>query len=313
MLSTVIFSSRKNVVISNKIKKVSGFWNIFLNGVFIIYGLLCIIPLVLVISVSLSDEKAITLYGYKLIPKVFSTYAYEYLFKNASAIFRSYGLTVGVTVVGTILSVIIIALYAYPLSRKSFKYRNAFSFFIFFTMIFNGGLVPWYIVCTQLLHLKDNILAYIFPSLVSAWYILIMRTFFVTNIQDSIIESARIDGAGEFRTFLQIVIPLSKAGLATIALFQTLQFWNEWFLPLMFIENDHLFNLQYILYRVLVAIQYLTTTSNPGGNNGAILARMPSETARMAMCVLAIGPIIIAYPFFQKNFVKGLTVGAVKG
>lgn len=305
----------QNIQLSNKnkIKRISGFWNILLNGIFIIYGLLCIIPLILVVSVSFSDEKSITLFGYKLIPKVFSTYAYEYLFKNASAIFRAYGITIGVTIVGTILSVAVIAMYAYPLSRKTFKYRNIFSFFVFFTMIFNGGLVPWYIVCTQLLHLKDSIFSYIVPSLVSAWYILIMRTFFVTNINDSIIESARIDGAGEFRTFIQIVLPLSKAGLATIALFQTLQFWNEWFLPLMFIENDRLFNLQYILYRVLVAIQYLTTTSNPGGNNGAILARMPSETARMAMCVLAIGPIIIAYPFFQKNFVKGLTVGAVKG
>lgn len=304
--------SKVTVAKGNKIKDISPVSMGAIHIMFIIYALLCVIPLILVISVSFTDERTITLSGYKLIPQVFSTYAYEYLFKQGNAILRAYGLSIFVTVVGTLLSVTIIAMYAYPLARKDFKYRNTFSFIVFFTMIFNGGLVPWYVVYVKLLHMNNTIFIYLIPPLVSAWYILIMRTFYVTNVPDSIIESARIDGAGEFRTFIQIVLPLSKAGLATIALFQTLGFWNEWFIPLMFIENDKLFNLQYMLYKVLQAIQYLTTTTNMN-QSAELLAKMPSETARMALCVMAIGPIIIAYPFFQKYFVKGLTVGAVKG
>lgn len=298
---------------SNLLNTVSPFWNGLFNLIFIIYSLVCIIPLLLVIGISFTDENTIVLSGYNFIPKVFSLEAYKWILKSGDAILRAYGLSIMITIVGTLCSVAIIAMFAYVISRKDFKYRNIFSFIVFFTMIFNGGLVPWYMVYTNFLHINDTLLAYIIPSLVNAWYVMIMRTFFQLNVPDSIIESAKIDGAGEFRTFLQIVIPLAKPGLATIALFQTLGFWNEWYLPLMLIENSKLNNLQYILYKTLAAIQYLATASNITQGTSGILSKLPSETARMAMCVLAIGPIILAYPFFQKYFIKGLTVGAIKG
>jgi len=303
-------SQNEDVKSTNSIKP---FWNGMFNLMFIIYSIACIIPLLLVIGVSFTDEKTITTDGYNFIPKVFSLESYKWVFKSGDAIVRAYGLSIGITIVGTLCSVAIIAMFAYVISRKDFKYRNIFAFIVFFTMILNGGLVPWYMVYTNFLHINNTLLAYIIPNLANAWYVMIMRTFYQTNVPDSIIESSKIDGAGEFRTFIQIVLPLAKAGLATIALFQTLAFWNDWYLPLMLIDNSKLYNLQYILYKTLNAIQYLAQASNITGGSAAILAKLPSETARMAMCVLAIGPIILAYPFFQKYFVKGLTVGAVKG
>lgn len=298
---------------SKLLNTVSPFWNGVFNILFVLYSVACIVPLLLVIGVSFTDEKTIVTGGYNFIPKVFSLEAYKWVFQSGDAIIRAYGLSIVITIVGTICSVAIISMFAYVISRKDFKYRNIFSFILFFTMIFNGGLVPWYMVYTNFLHVNDTFLAYLIPPMVNAWYVMIMRTFFQTNVPDSIIESAKIDGAGEFRTFVQIVLPLAKPGLATIALFQTLGFWNEWYIPLMLIEKSELYNLQYILYKTLTAIQYLATASNVTGGTAQILANLPSETARMAMCVLAIGPIILAYPFFQKYFIKGLTVGAVKG
>lgn len=283
-----------------------------MNIVFTIWSLLCILPLLLVVAVSFTDENTVTIEGYNFIASKWSTYAYNYIFLQGSSILRSYALTIFVTLFGTILSVVVIAMYAYPISRRDFKYRNKFSFFVFFTMIFNGGLVPWYMTLTQLLHITNTIWAYIFPMLVNAWYILILKTFFQTTIPEVLIESAKLDGAGEFRTFWQIVIPLSKPGLATVALFQTLGFWNDWFQPLMFIEDGKLYNLQYLLYRLMINIQYMSEVSSTTSVTSE-LSKLPGQTARMAMCVLAVGPIIFAYPFFQKYFIKGLTVGAVKG
>ncbi|MHB8063391.1 MAG: carbohydrate ABC transporter permease [Ruminiclostridium sp.] len=298
---------------AKSMNSIKPFWNGLFNLMFILYSIACIIPLVLVIAVSFTDERTIATGGYNFIPKVFSVEAYKWVFKSGDAIIRAYGLSIIITIVGTLCSVALISMFSYVISRKDFKYRNVFSFIIFFTMIFNGGLVPWYMVYVNLLHINNTLLAYIIPNLANAWYVMIMRTFYQTNVPDSIIESAKIDGAGEFRTFIQIVLPLAKAGLATIALFQTLAFWNDWYLPLMLIEDSKLFNLQYILYKTLQAISYLSQASNITVGSADLLAKMPGETARMAMCVLAIGPIICAYPFFQKYFVKGLTVGAVKG
>ena len=285
-----------------------------LNIIFIIYSLICILPLFLVLSVSFSDELSIAKNGYSFIPQKFSLTAYSYLFLNAKGILNAYGVTIFVTVVGSVLSVIIIALYAYPLSRRDFKYRNTFTFLVFITMIFSGGLVPWYLVCTRVLHLQNTIGALIVPYLMNGWYVLIMRTFFSTTIPESIIEAAKIDGAGEFRIFAVVVLPLAKPAIATIALFNTLFYWNDWWLPLMLINDDKFVNLQYIMYRITTNIQYLTQLApNAAAQSGNTIAQMPSETARMAMCILSIGPVIIAYPFFQKYFVKGLTIGGVKG
>jgi putative aldouronate transport system permease protein len=303
--------TQSTIRIHDVAKKIT-FENVVINFTFLLYSAVCIFPLLLVVAVSLTDEKTITQYGYNFIPKKFSLDAFSYLFKSSNNIVNSYGVSTLVTVVGTSLSVLIIAMLAYPLSRKDFKYRKAFSFFIFFTMLFNGGLVPWYIICVRVLHLKNSLMGLIFPYLVNAWYVMILRTFFASAIPDAVLESAKIDGAGEWLTFFKIVLPLSLPGLATIALFSTLTYWNDWWLSLIFITKEKYMPLQYLLMRVQMSIQFLAN-SNTNSNLQESLSRMPQETLRMAMCVAAIGPIIFAYPFFQKYFIKGLTVGAVKG
>jgi putative aldouronate transport system permease protein len=204
-------------------------------------------------------------------------------------------------------------MYVYPLSRSSFKAKGFFSFLAYFTMIFGGGLVPWIMVYTRLFKISNSIWILIFPYLMNAWFVMIMRTFYKTSVPESIIESARIDGAGEFRTFLVIVLPLSKAGLATIGLFCTLVYWNDWYLPLMFVTERKFFNIQYLMYQTLVSIQYLTSGSAQFSEAAVVLANLPTESARMAIAIISIGPIVLAYPFFRKYFVKGLTIGAVKG
>lgn len=293
-----------------KIKKST---DIVLNIIMFIACLACIFPILLVISVSLTNETVISQVGYRLIPTQLSLEAYEYVLKDAADILRAYGVTIFVTVVGSLLSLAVISLYAYPLSRKDFEHRRLFTFLVFFTMLFNAGLVPWYMVYVNVLHLKNSVFAMILPGLFTPLYVLIMRTFFQTTIPLSIIEAAKIDGASEFRIFTRIVLPLSKPSLATIGLFNVLFYWNDWYSPLLFITDEKLFNLQYMMYRVDRSITYLVSQSNTLGNVSELLANIPSQTARMAMAIIAIGPIIFAYPFFQKYFVAGLTVGSVKG
>ena len=287
--------------------------NVALNIGFIIYSLLCIFPMVLIISVSFSEEKSLLINGYKFFPEVFTTEAYKYVLAAGDTIWRAYGNTIFITVVGTFSSVAVISLYAYPLSRSNFRYKNFFSFFAFFTMIFGGGLIPWYMVYTHIVPIKSTIWIMIVPYLMNAWYMIIMRTFYKTNIHEAILESARIDGAGEFRTFFQIVLPLSKPGLATIGLFMCLQYWNDWYLAMVFVTDAKLNNIQYLMYKTMVGIQYLLNNSDKFSNAGLAIANLPSESARMAIAVIAVGPIVLAYPFFQRYFIKGLTVGAVKG
>lgn len=284
-----------------------------LNIIMILCTIACLLPLLIVFSTSITDEKTVTMYGYSLLPRKISFEAYKYIFKDIMVVLRAYGVTLFVTIVGSILSLSIIAMYAYPISRRDFKYRNVFTFLVFLTMLFNGGLVPWYMVYVNVLHIQDTIFALILPYLMTPLYVLIMRTFFMTSIPDSIIEAARIDGAGEFQTFIQIVLPLAKPVLATIGLFNVLTYWNDWYAPLLFITNDKLFNLQYIMYRVDKAILYLSNNAGSINNATQIMANLPSQTARMAMAMIAIGPIVLAYPFFQRYFVEGLTIGSIKG
>ncbi|NIK78743.1 putative aldouronate transport system permease protein [Paenibacillus castaneae] len=291
------------------IKKSSNIFSgqIISNIILAVFSLFCILPLVLVFSISLSDERSIASSGYSLIPENFTWFAYEYVMNSADSLFRAYGVTIFVTVVGTVLSVIVTALLSYPLSRSELRFRRPVLFYVFFTMLFNGGLVPWYILITQYLHMKDQIFVLIVPYLVSAWNVLLMRNFFRT-IPESIMESARIDGAGEWRIFFKIVSPLSLPSFATIALLNSIAYWNDWWLGLLFIENRNLFPLQLLLQSVLSNLDALAAFS--AARN--IVVELPGETARMALCILAIGPIIIAYPFLQRYFVKGLSVGAVK-
>ena len=286
----------------------------FINVFCFIYMLACVLPLIIIISVSLSDETAIIEKGYGLLPRNFTTYAYEFVLREGNVIFNAYFVTILATVAGTVLSLMVISMFAYPLSRKSLKYRSFFSMFVFITMLFSGGLVPWYIVCSRLLHITNTYLALILPYVMNVWYVIIMRTFFVTTIPDSLIESAKIDGASELKTFLKIVMPLSKPGLATVGLFITITYWNDWWLPLILTTDQKYANLQFTLFRMLTNGELLIRMSQfTNVNTSKFINLIPSESSRMAMCILAIGPIVLAYPFFQKYFIKGLTIGAIKG
>ncbi|ANE46156.1 sugar ABC transporter permease [Paenibacillus swuensis] len=296
------------------INSVSPLTGAFIHLLFIVITCLCLIPVFLVISVSLSDEKTVLSNGYKFFPEKFSTYAYEFLFRDSSQILTSYGVTLLVTITGTVLGVLIMALYAYPIARNDFPHRKLFSFLVFFTMLFNGGLVSWYMVYVKMLDLKDSLWALIIPLMVGPFFVLILRTFF-KGLPGELIESAKIDGAGEFRIFLRIVLPLSTPALATVGLFTTLNYWNDWFMSLLYITDSSKVSLQYLMYKTMLNIQYLTSNAQAaqGASQGGSLLETPSETVRMAMCIIGIGPIVLAYPFFQRYFVKGLMVGAIKG
>ncbi|MFD0961509.1 carbohydrate ABC transporter permease [Paenibacillus chungangensis] len=303
---------QKAVKKTRDFQKLSSGWNIAFNIVAGVFAFLCVFPFLFVTIISFTDESTLALNGYSLFPEKLSLEAYKYVFQTGDQLLRSYGVTIFVTVVGTVISLIVTTLFAYAISRKSFKYRNFFAFFAFFTMLFNGGLVPTYIVATQLLGLKNSVWALILPLLVNAFYIMIMRTFFATMVPGAIIESGKIDGAGEFGIFIRLVLPLSLPGIATIALFNTLGYWNDWFNALLYIEKPDLVPLQSMLMRIENSMQFILQNSQNTSINVGILQDMPQDTSRMAMVVLATGPIIFAYPFFQRYFIQGLTIGAVK-
>ena len=273
---------------------------------------LFILPFVLLIISSLTDEIAVVQYGYSFFPKELSLDAYTYLWAQKEQIFRAYWITIVVTVVGTTVGLAITSMLAYPLSRKDLPYRNVFAFLVFFTIIFNGGLVPTYLVYTNLLDLKNTIWAQIIPYLLmNGFNVLLMRTFFSTTIPDSVIESARIDGAGEIRIFWSLVLPLSLPILATIGLLMSTMYWNNWFNQMLFITDPSLFTIQNLLNRIMTDIQFLQTSDF--ASDAAAAAELPSTTVRMAIAVIGILPILIAYPFFTQYFRKGIAVGAVKG
>lgn len=285
---------------------------LFVHAIFIFCSAAAILPLLLVIAISFSSENDIIKYGYSFIPHHFTTYAYKYVFNDPHVLFRAYSNTIIATVVGTLVCMGITSALAYPLSRKSMPGRRFFTFYVVLTILFNGGLVPWYIVMRNFLHFKDNIWALIIPGLLlNGFNVLIMRTFFANTIPTELLEAANMDGAGEFRIFAQIVIPLSKPVYATIGLFATLAYWNDWYNSMIFQIRQDNFSMQYILQRILINIQILSQSKS--NNAGVAFAALPQETSRMAMAIIAIGPIIFAYPFFQKYFIKGLTIGAVKG
>ncbi|MDG0810283.1 carbohydrate ABC transporter permease [Cohnella rhizosphaerae] len=289
--------------------------NAVINAVFWIYSALCVIPLLIVVAVSLSDERTVTVDGYNIWPKKFSLGAYDFLFNDWKPIVQSYGVSIFVTVVGTIVALSIMTLYAYPISRRDFKHRGIFSFIVFFTILFNSGLVPFYLTYKQGLHLQNTLLVLMLPLFVQGFFVILIRTFFSGSIPPALIESAKIDGAGELRTFVRIVLPLSLPVLASVGLLCTLNYWNDWFLSLLFINQDGPMSIQFRMYKTLLDIAYLSSNSQA---YSAIMQanpnfQMPSETARMAMAVVGIGPIIFIYPFFQRYFIQGLTVGAVKG
>ncbi len=278
------------------------------------FSLVFILPLLSIISVSLTEESALATYGYSLIPKKISILAYQYVFSNPGKIIDAYGVTIFASVIGTVLSLLVTTAVAYSLSRKNFAYKKMITYYIFFTMLFSGGLVPTYILNTQYLHLNDTIWIYIIPSLVTAWNVIVVRTF-MQGIPDALVESAKIDGASEYRIYAQLILPLSKPVIATIGLMILLTKWNLWTESMLYIRNPKLYTLQYLLQKMLNDAQFAKNMSAnmPGSIMITDIVEVPSESMRFAMCVLAAGPMLVVFPFFQKYFSKGLTVGAVKG
>ena len=308
-----IYSKSKENDVNMRFNSISKKTNFVINVFFMILSALCIIPFVLVVIISLTSEQSLQLNGYRFWPKEWSFEAYKYIFASGSNILRAYGITIFVTITGTFIGLFIMTSYAYALSRKSFAYRKFFTKLIFIPMLFSGGIVSSYLVVTRFLGLKDNLLALILPICVTSFNIIILRTFFKTTIPESIIESAKIDGASELSIFLKIVLPISLPAVATIALFLTLGFWNDWFNAMLYIEKSSLMPLQYMLVKLETSIEFLVNNSSSLGILAVDQAsKLPRDTAKMAIVVISTLPIILAYPFFQKYFVSGLTVGAVK-
>ncbi|WP_405109939.1 carbohydrate ABC transporter permease [Paenibacillus sp. FSL K6-1217] len=275
-----------------------------------VLAIFCIFPFILVISSSLSEESAIIEKGFQIFPTAFSTEAYSLLFKYPAEMLRAYGVTISVTAIGTIVGLFLTSMTAYVLSRRDFKWRSRFSFFFFFTTLFSGGLVPWYLMIINYLHLKDTLLVLILPMMMNVFYIIVMKSF-MGSIPDAITESAKIDGAGDFRIFMQLIVPLSKPALATIGLFIALAYWNDWYNALLFISKSELMPLQYYLYKMLGNMDGMRKAMMASG--AVVNTDLPTESLKMAMTIVATGPILLAYPFIQKYFVTGLTIGAVKG
>lgn len=280
----------------------------------IMWLLVCtyILPLILMISISLSSEDAVMRYGYTLLPKVFSLDAYKQVFANPHQIIQSYKVTIIFSVVQTILAMLVQSLMAYPMSRPNFRFKGFLAKYMLVTMIFSGGLVPTYILYTQYLHMQDNIWIYIFPALSSAWNTIVFRTFF-QGLPDGLVEAAKIDGATELRIFFRIIFPLSLPVFASLGFMNLVGKWNDWNTALLYIRDPDLYSLQYLLQRILREVDFIKAMQENTSSNLISQEELPAETMRYAMAVVSAGPMLVAFPFFQKYFAKGMTVGAVKG
>ena len=274
-----------------------------------LFAAVCLIPFLVVIGSSFTSESYIIRNGYSILPKEWSMESYATIFRSPMAIIRAYGVTIFVTTTGTILSVFLNTMAGYVLQRKDFEWRNKLSFYYFFTTLFSGGLMPLYIMCVKYLHLKDSIWAMILPGIVSVWNILLVKGF-MAGIPFEMTESAKIDGAGDFTIFLKLIWPLSKPVIATIGLFTALTYWNDWYNSMLFINSDHLYSLQYQLYKLLNDAKVLRQLASEAG---IVVDTVPIESMKMALTVVVTGPIVLLYPFVQRYFIKGLTLGAVKG
>lgn len=290
-------------------KKVSLFH--FLNHILLgLVAIVMICPLLLVVAVSLSDEQSVVKHGYRLIPKQFSLEGYRAIFNSPTILLDAYGVTIIVTLAGTLVGLLFTTMIAYVMSRKEYRYRKITTFYVVFTLLFNGGLVPFYILIVKYLHMKDTLWVLIIPYLINPFYVLIMKGF-LDRMPAEIIESAKIDGASEYRSFFSIVLPLSVPALATVGLFISFVYWNDWWLGLLFIDSNQLIPLQLLLYRTMNSIEFYAT--NMQYLNGNVdITKFPSLTTRMALAVLGAGPMLFIFPFFQRFFVKGLTVGSLK-
>lgn len=278
-------------------------------AVMTVITLVCFLPFWLMVTGSISSEHEIIRHGFSILPRGFSLDAYHSIFRGSSKILRAYGTTLIVTGVGTSISIMLTSMAGYVLQRQDFRYRNALSFFIYFTTLFSGGLIPWYIVIIRL-GMKNTLAALIVPALLSPWHIMLMRNF-IKSIPFSIMEAAKIDGAGDWAIYRSIVLPLSKTGLAAIGLFIALNYWNNWYLANLFMKDEARYPLQFLLYQMLSSAEFLKSAAATGIDASQITP--PTETLKLATAMVVTGPILLLYPFVQRFFVKGVTVGAVKG
>lgn len=304
---------KKKHISAVEIRKFGPGANLFFNIFLAIFALSCVLPFFFIIILSLTKESDITLYGYQFWPKHFVTTSYTYLSKMGGQVLTSFGVSVFITVVGTVMNALFSSTYAYAISRSDFDYSRFFTIFALISMLFVPGMVPTYLVVTQMLNLQDNIWALILPMSFGVYNVLIMRTFFKTSIPEAIIESARMDGASELRIFRSIVVPLAIPGIATISLFAALGYWNDWMNALLYINSDSVTPLQYLLVKIQNNIQVMTQQMSAGGSQAVAGQDIPTEGMRFAVVVVATLPIAVTYPFFQKYFVKGMTIGGVKG
>lgn len=277
-------------------------------------AIITILPLILLVMSSITENQDITLYGYSFIPRHFSMEAYAYIWNERIQIFRAYFITIFVTAVGTSVGISMSVLYAYALSKPYFPGKKFFSLYILFTMLFNGGLVPTYIMYTRYLHMKNSILALIIPGLLmNAFNVLLIRSYFQNNVPLSLVEAAEIDGATEFQTVLKVVLPMSKPILATMGLFIGVGYWNDWQNGLYYVTDEKIYSIQQILNNMLKNIEYLSKNATSVAKSTSLAGTLPAATVRMAIAVIGLIPILIIYPFIQKYFVKGIALGAVKG
>jgi putative aldouronate transport system permease protein len=299
---------------SQKLTQIGPVANVVFHVVLCSFALVCVIPMLLVVAVSFSSETSINQSGYSFCPKIVSFDAYAYLFKQRHVMLQALWMSILVTASGTGLGILLSMTMAYGMSRPNFKLRKFYIWLVFIPMVFGGGLVASYYVNTQLLHLKNTIWILILGGAVSSYNIIICRTFLTTTIPDSIVESAKIDGAGQFTIFFRIVLPLSLPVMATIGLFMSFGYWNDWFAAMLYITNPDLYTLQAFLQKIIQNIDNLVRNGQMmGANASEIMASLPQEGARMGIVLLIVLPIACVYPFFQRYFVTGLTVGAVKG
>lgn len=283
---------------------------IFAYAAIALFAICCLLPFILIVATSFTSEASIMKHGFNLWPKEFSTFAYKIVFQNPQVMVGSYLVTLGITLVGTTVGLFIVAMTGYALQRPDFKYRNKISFFIYFTTLFSGGIVPFYVLVTQYLHLKDNYLAVLLPGLLSPFLIIMMKSF-AKSIPHAITESAKIDGAGDFTIFIRLIIPMSTPALATIGLFIALGYWNEWYNAMLFLSPDMQYRpLQLFLYNVITTADFIR---NSAAASNVPAPDVPLESMKMATAVVATGPVILFYPFVQRYFIQGITVGAVKG
>jgi len=278
-------------------------------------ALVCVLPFVMIISGSLSSEEAVRFNGFSVLPQDFSLEAYKTVFRQPAVVIRAYVVTIVITVTGTFLGLFLQTMTAYVLARKDFVWRNKFSFFFYFTMLFSGGLVPYYILMTRYLRISNSYFALLLPLLFNVYYLLIMKSY-ISAIPDSFIHAAKIDGCGEFGTLVLIMMPMLKPALATVGLFIALAYWNDWYNAMLFISsrNENMYPLQYFLYSQVNNIEaYKRLLESGASSNVAAAINMPTQTLKMALTVVVTGPIVLLYPFVQKYYVQGITIGGVKG